>query len=102
MEKILLKNLTERVANLINGQSPIGFNVKFDVSDHGFIHVDGRSAPMVVSNNDLDADTTFRINQENLTALLAGDLSAMMAYMQGKLVIDGDLAKAMSLARLFS
>ena len=93
--------LTERVSKLVDGAEAIGFNVKFDLGDTGLIHVAGENAPMVVSNDDGASETTLKIAAEDLTAMFSGDLNAMMAYMQGKLVIEGDIAKAMQLSSLF-
>jgi putative sterol carrier protein len=56
---------------------------------------------MTVGNTDSDADTTLRISAEDLDALLRGELNAMNAYMQGRLVVDGDLTKALQLSNLF-
>jgi putative sterol carrier protein len=97
----LLAELTERVSKLVDGAEAIGFNVKFDLGDTGLIHVAGENAPMVVSNDDGTSETTLKIAAEDLIAMFSGDLNAMMAYMQGKLVIEGDIAKAMQLSSLF-
>ena len=98
----MLEELTQRVAKLVDGADAIGFNVKFDLGETGFIHIAGENAPMVVSNDDGVAETTLKISAEDLASMFGGDLSAMMAYMQGKLVIEGDIAKAMQLSSLFS
>lgn len=97
----MLAELTERVTKLVDGADAIGFNVKFDLGDTGLIHVAGENTPMVVSNDDGASETTLKIAAEDLAAMFSGDLNAMMAYMQGKLVVDGDIAKAMQLSSLF-
>ena len=98
----MLVDLTERVGKLVDGRDAIGFNVKFDLGDTGVIHVAGGESPMVVSNDDGAADTTFKMSGEDLGAMLNGELNAMNAYMMGKMVVEGDLAKAMTLSSLFS
>ena len=88
----MLEDLTERVGKLIEGKDPFGFNVKFNLGDTGLIHVAGQSSPMSVTNDDGEAETTFRISGDDLSSMLNGDLNAMNAYMGGKLVVEGDLA----------
>ena len=98
----MLADLTERVGKLVDGRDAIGFNVKFDLGDTGVIHVAGGESPMTVSNDDGTADTTFKMAADDLGAMLNGELNAMNAYMTGKMVVEGDLAKAMTLSSLFS
>ena len=98
----MLEQLSDRIENLIDGRAAFGFNVKFDLGETGIIHVAGETLPMTVTHGDGDAHTTFRMSADDLTALLDGRLNAMNAYMSGKLVVDGDLTRAMTLSTLFS
>ena len=98
----MLVELTERVTRLVDGREALGFDVKFNLGDTGIIHVAGLSAPMNVTNDDGGAHTTFRLSADDLSLLLDGKLNATMAYMSGKLVVEGDLAKALALGSLFS
>jgi len=98
----MLAELTGKVGDLVAGRDAIGFDVKFNLGDEGMIFVAGKTAPMTVSNDDGDADTTFRMSGDDLSSMLGGQLNAMAAYMSGKLVVEGDLAKAMTLSSLFS
>jgi len=47
------------------------------------------------------ADVTLTVSDENLIALLTGNLSGVMAFMTGKLKVDGDLMLAKTLPELF-
>ena len=95
-----LENLTEQV----NGQSlqlaSLGYKVKFDVEDEGMILVDGTVNPVLVSNDDDDADCTIALNAGNLEKLISGDLSPTLAYTLGQIKVDGSLGVAMKLASL--
>jgi len=98
----MLVELTERVVKLVDGREAFGFDVKFNLGDTGIIHVAGMDAPMTVSNENSSAHTTFRLSGTDMSSLLNGELNAMSAYMTGRLVVEGDLAKAMTLGSLFS
>ena len=73
-------------------------SVKFDTGADGVIVVDGNS----VSTTDGPADCTISLALDDLEALIAGDLNPTMAFMSGKLKIDGDMSVAMSLSQLLS
>jgi putative sterol carrier protein len=98
----MLDELTNRVRTLVEDRDPIGFNVKFDLGETGVIFVAGCETPMQVSNTAADSETTFRVSADALTTMLNGELAPMMAYMQGKLKVDGDLSQAMKLSSFFA
>ena len=98
----MLDELTAGVRDLVEGKEAVGFDVKFDLGSRGVIFVAGVTAPMQVSNDDVPADTVFEVSAENLAAMLDRSLAPMMAYMQGKLKVDGDLSQAMQLSSIFS
>ena len=97
----MLEELTNRFNERIEGKDAFGFSVKFDLGDTGVIFVAGGNVPIEVSNDDGDADTTFIMTVEDLTAMLSGDLPPMNAYMQGKMKVEGDLSKAMQFGTMF-
>ena len=95
-----LQILTERVTNILGTNSGLDATVKFK-TDEGVLFIDGKSVPNTVSADDLPADCTFEISAKNALKLIDGDLNAMMAYMTGKLKIDGDMGVAMKIAETF-
>ena len=97
----MLEELTTTIGQKVDGRDALGFSVKIDLGDDGVIFIAGGSAPIIVSNENGDADTTFILGAEDLQAMLAGDLPPMSAYMQGKLRVEGDLGKAMKVGNLF-
>ena len=98
----MLEELTKRVSQKVNGKDAFGFNVKIDTGDTGVIFIQGIDSPVEVSNGDGDAAVTFIMSAADLAAMLAGDLSPMGAYTQGKMRVEGDLGKAMQIGTLFS
>ena len=71
-------------------------SVKLDLGSDGVIVVDGNT----VSTTDGDADCTIKLSKENLEEMMAGELNPTMAYMSGKLKIEGDMTVAMQLSQV--
>lgn len=71
-------------------------SVKFDTGSDGVIVIDGGS----VSTTDAPADCTIKLSLDDLESLVAGDLNPTMAFMSGKLKIEGDMTVAMALSQL--
>lgn len=89
----------ESVAEKIKPQvESSGFDrsVKFDTGGDGVIVIDNGT----VSTVDAPADCTIKLSLDNLEALLAGELNPTMAFMSGKIKIEGDMSVAMALSQL--
>ncbi len=71
-------------------------SVKFDTGADGVIVIDGGT----ISIADGPADCTIRLSLDDLESLIAGDLNPTMAFMSGKLKIEGDMSVAMALSQL--
>lgn len=71
-------------------------SVKFDTGGDGVIVIDGAT----VSTVDAPADCTIKLSLENLEALISGDLNPTMAFMTGKLKVEGDMTVAMALSQV--
>ena len=95
-----LAQVTEHIRNAVGDNSGLGKTVKLDLGDAGKIFIDGASSPNSVSNDDKPADATVSIGWDDFLALSDGKLDPMMAFMQGKLKIAGDMMIAQKLAPL--
>lgn len=71
-------------------------SVKFDTGSDGVIVIDGAT----VSNTDAPTDCTVKLSLDDLDSLIAGDLNPTMAFMSGKIKIEGDMTVAMALSQL--
>jgi putative sterol carrier protein len=71
-------------------------SVKFDTGADGVIVIDGAT----VSNTDAPTDCTIKLSLDDLESLIAGDLNPTMAFMTGKIKIEGDMSVAMALSQL--
>ena len=71
-------------------------SVKFDTGTDGVILIDGAT----ISTIDGPADCTIKLSLDDLESLVAGDLNPTMAFMSGKIKIEGDMTVAMALSQL--
>jgi putative sterol carrier protein len=95
-----IEALTEEIRKRA-GQSPkLGYRLKFVLAEGGVILWDGTDVPPAIDNADGDADTTIRITSDNLEKLMNGGLDPTLAYMTGKLKVEGSLGVAMKLVSM--
>ncbi|CAN5231993.1 SCP2 sterol-binding domain-containing protein [soil metagenome] len=95
-----LAQVTEHIRGAVGDNAGLGKTVKIDLGDAGKIFIDGASTPNTVSNDDNAADATVSIGWDDFLALSDGKLDPMMAFMQGKLKIAGDMMLVQKLAPL--
>jgi putative sterol carrier protein len=97
-----LAELTEELRKRAGQNVKLGYKVKF-VLDDGIIFWDGTEHPPAIDNADkADATTTIRISPENLEKLMAGGLDPTLAYMTGKLKVEGSMGVALKLTSMFA
>ncbi len=94
----------EKIENLIKEKlqfaPPLNAKYKFDLGSDGIIFIDGTQAPPVVGNQDEDADTTFVCSIDLAKGIIDGSQNPTMAFMTGKLKINGSMGHAMKLSAL--
>ena len=95
-----LAQVTEKIRAAVGDDAGLGKTVKLDLGDIGKIFIDGASTPNSVTTADKPADATVSISWDDFLALSQGQLDPMMAFMQGKLKIAGDMMIAQKLAPL--
>jgi len=95
-----LAQVTEHIRAALGDNSGLGKTLKIDLGDVGKIFIDGASTPNAVTNEDKPADATVSLSWDDFMALSQGQLDPMMAFMQGKLKVAGDMMLAQKLAPL--
>lgn len=78
----------------------LGALVKFDLGGGDALFIDGRKTPPVVSRDGASPDTTLTISGENLAKLAEGKLAPTLAFMTGKLKVNGNMGIAMKLSNM--
>lgn len=79
--------------------SPLGNTLKLDFGENQ-VYIDGTGDGNVVSTENKDADCTVSVSMEDFLALTTGELNPMMAMMNGKIKLSGDMGVAMKLQSL--
>ncbi|MDA7853083.1 SCP2 sterol-binding domain-containing protein [Porticoccaceae bacterium] len=80
----------------------LGAILKFDFGDDGILVLDAKQVPNVISEGDADAQCTMVISLENFMEMAEGKLDGTMAFMSGKLKIQGDMGIAMKLGPMLA
>lgn len=97
-----LEKITEEMRSRVGAHSPISAIIKFDFGDDGMVRIDGKSSPTVIDNEDSDADCTVKVTMDNFVQIAEGNLNPQMAFMTGKLRVEGDMSLAMQLGSILS
>lgn len=88
-----LQEITERMQDAVAGGGGLDKTVKFDLGSDGVVFLDGST----VSNDDKPADCTLQLSKADFEAMGRKELDPTMAYMSGRLKIQGDMGLAMKL-----
>lgn len=95
-----LDELTQKADAAVQPGGGFTKKVKFDFGDEGKLFIDGTSG--TVNNEDADADATIKVTWDDFKAISSGQMDPTMAFMQGKLKVEGDMSVAMQLQGLMS
>lgn len=93
----IVSTLSQKLAT----SQPFGKKIKFAL-DGTNVFLDGSANPPTVSLADDPADATITVSVENFTKLMNKELNPQMAFMSGKIKLQGDMMAAMSLQKIFS
>ena len=95
-----LAELTAKAAEALAGGTDFDKTIKFDFGTVGKLLIDGVNN--IATNDDGAADATIKVDWDDFMKLAQGQLDPAMAFMSGKLKVEGDMGVAMKLQSLFS
>jgi putative sterol carrier protein len=89
-----LQQLTDRVVYLAGKYGKeMGATVKIAATD-GAVFIDARQNPIIVTNDDKEADCVITADTQTAYDLLHGNVNIMSAFMFGKVKVKGDMSIA--------
>jgi putative sterol carrier protein len=90
-----MSDMIDAAVKALSAKLSGGFDgvAKFIIPGEGAIMLDGAG----VRAGDEEADVTLTAEADVFRAILAGDMGATMAFMTGKLKVDGSMGLAMKL-----
>ena len=91
---------TDGIRERIGEISGIDAVIKFAFDEGGVIFIDGKTTPIVVSNEDNLADVTLKMSLDTMNKLYRKETNGMMAFMSGKIKIEGNMMAAMKLDQI--
>ncbi|SFC72210.1 SCP2 sterol-binding domain-containing protein [Tropicimonas isoalkanivorans] len=80
----------------LNG--PVNGTAKFVIEDEGSLIIDEAG----VRKGDADADVTLKADADTFRSILDGETNPTVAFMTGKLSVEGDMGLAMQLGAALS
>ncbi|MEL6965982.1 MAG: SCP2 sterol-binding domain-containing protein [Pseudomonadota bacterium] len=96
-----LEEITNHMKSTVAEKGGIdGKIVMFDFGDNGKLTIDGTASPANVHNEAAVADCTVTVDMDVFESIASGEENAQMAFMSGKLKVDGDMGIAMQLGSL--
>ncbi len=93
-----LGKITANISAAVGRDCGLGKSFKFDFGAEGVVHVDAAVVPNIVSNTDLPADCTMRMNLSDYIGLFLGRIDIAEALANQRLIVLGDRTLARMVA----
>lgn len=102
MDAQKIAKAVETAKDKLSGANSLGATILFEFKDGGAVFVDGRGgAPEVREGTPgEEAQCVIRANFDTFKELMDGELNPTVAFMTGKIKIDGSMGVAMKLAQI--
>ncbi len=97
-----LAEVTSGLQEKVDQNAGLPAIIKFDFGDDGVVVIDGKANPATVSNDDVEADCTIIVSMDDFKEIASGAQNPQMAFMSGKLRVQGDMSIAMQLNQILA
>ena len=95
-----LEQITEQMRTRVSDSAGLKKSVKFNFGSDGVVRIDDTTTPAVVDNQDLPVDCTVKVTMADFMEIASGKQNPQMAFMMGKLKVEGDMSVAMQLGTI--
>jgi putative sterol carrier protein len=95
-----LAEITEGMRTRVGASAGLKKSVKFDFGDDGVVRIDDSVSPAVVDNQSLPTDCTVKVSMDDFKDMATGKQNPQMAFMMGKLKVEGDMSVALQLGSI--
>ena len=92
-----LEKILARARAALAAEEGFAHRVTLDFGADGAVHVDGPAG--VVRAEAAPADCLVRVGLDDFIAIARGDLDPAMAFLKGKIAVEGDAGLALALAQ---
>ncbi|GGE19495.1 sterol-binding protein [Polymorphobacter glacialis] len=95
-----LDAITDQMKTRIGAGGNFKKSVKFDFGSDGLVRIDDTVSPAIVDNEAAPTDCTVKVSMADFTEIASGKQNAQMAFMMGKLKVEGDMSVALQLGSI--
>jgi putative sterol carrier protein len=98
-----MKSFSDAIDTLVGNMEKVGaFGKRIKIIvDENEVVIDGHTSPPVLTVNHDNVDLTIRASLKDFMKLVGKQLNPTVAFMSGKIKVEGDVKSALPLLKLF-